>query len=485
MKTYKYLLVLPFATAALASCGGTRFSATDYNNAVKIADNYATSIKNSKASSIEVGGHINSIKVKGDATWWSYKPQEENPLESSLISLIPNFDIKDGEINVDSQDIVTVSLPSSLVALATSAVEMDALSIISNLPKFPMNHNLVKVLYGIKKLKMTEDGIDWDNTAAESWKKAKVGFYSGNGRLKVTIDTDDIMSFIQEVQTAFGGGKVSNEEPVKKYPASFSLTTNSIGYIDSLGIKFSIEGAEGTWKNSDIYYAHIKGDVAVDLELKFAQKISAPITIKYQLTPYTVAPEGKPYDLTYRGTNLVRDAANVIGPTTSLSSLKKYVTFDWYSNYDRRSGILKEIYDDPIFNFNYWKDNEENIAFADESYEVLAIPKCTTTKTSFKQDYMILGADIYSYYQDDSFVTTSIDGRVISNASGFKSESTKILEAASDVIQQFCIKDDSGNKHLVEMDEIFINSNMLQDSGSEYIVNIAVAPYVPPYLGLK
>lgn len=497
MKSFKYLLVLPFAITALASCNKGNFSPTSYEKAVSVADNYVTSIKNSKASSLTVSGHINKINVKGDMTWWSYEadpiPNDPEPLKptvktdgisnlakvqkekiNTLWSLIPNFSVKNAEIKVDEQDLISTTIPGSIANL-TSMFDSQEMSmvVLGSLPKFPMNHNLLKVLYGIDGLKMKEDGgVDWDNIIATKWDKATVSFYQAGGRLKVTIDTDDIESFVDEIEQRIGSNtRITNDEP-KKYPASFYLTTNEIGYIDSLGIKFSVKDVEGELKRGDAYYMYVKGDLEVDLSLTFAQKIAKPITIKYQLCEYRHLSETETPDIVYCDTPLKLDKVSDL--TTSLDDFKEKVTFDWFSNI--QGSKLTKVYDDPIFGFNYWKDGAKNVAFTDEAYDALVVPTYnTTTGGGLEPKCTVLGA--FKKNDVKSLVTTSINGRVISDENGFKSADDKILATAADTLDKvsYTTPDKKASGELI-VDEIFINSNLICANDSEYIISVAIGP---------
>ena len=492
MKPFKYLLALPFALTSLVACGNS-YSKISYDSAVKVANSYLPSIKNHKASAISISGHVNSIKIKGDCTFWSYsKPLEDIEGGEDLLTLIPNFDIKNGEIVVDQQEIATTSIPASILSMADTAttklyaggekkpvvVKKSVYSFLVNLPKFPMNRNIIKALYGFEELKRTTDGeIDWDKTVAKSWDEAEVTFAkNGNGGLKITIDTDDIMTFFTEVMTATSGGKVNADpEPAeKKYPLTATITTNSIGYVDSLSVKTKIEKAEYKYdEKPDIYYFALNGDLKADFSLRFKQSFSKPMSIKYQLSYYEDVDEEKSEipEIVWGPRKLKLNKTKSIGLTTNLDDFKNYLTFDWYKNL--AGEMLGESYDDPYFYFNYW-DTGYNIAFTNMNYDVLAIP--TYNKTTMLPNCEILGAagrkrsNAYEVI-GKSYVTTSIDGRIISTDEGLPSGSQKLLEAAGD---RFCrITNEDGVS--LSADEIFVNSNMLNSSSAECIINIAVA----------
>lgn len=496
MNKSKYLLALPLLMGTLVGCGnkGTNFTETTYEDAKKIADNYKESIKNSKASTITIGGHINKIAIKGDATWWSFDTPEGGGIKPTLISLIPNFSFEDGEINIDPQDMVSTTLPGSLVSvfdtfISSAKLSMKTALIVSDLPRFPMNHNLIRAIHGIKEIKVKDDYVDWDNIEDLEWKNAEIKYYTGDGRLKIDVATQDINSFMDEINLRLNPGYIPGPVGEKKYPATFSVTTNKIGYIDSLGIKFKVENIdlETPEETSEMFYAHIKGDIELDLALTFKQNISDPMSIKYQLTPYhiydpekdtTVDAEYGPEDGDKYKLTLEKD--NIIEPTADLDDLKEYVTFDWRSNVelDNDTGTysLKDRYDDPIFNQKYWKDNAKNIALTNESYDVVVLP--TYDKDTKKPKYQILGATFdVSKMRMNSLLTTSIDGRTVSINTGWKKPEEKLLiSAADEMIQDVEVYGEDGKiANVLNLDEIFINVDMLGSKQSEYIVNIPVA----------
>lgn len=494
MKPFKCLLALPFALTSLVACGNS-YSKISYEAAVKVANSYLPSIKNHKASAISISGHVNSIKINGDCTFWSYsKPLEDIEGGEDLLTLIPNFDIKNGEIVVDQQEIATTSIPASILSMADTAttklyasvekksvvVKKSVYSFLVNLPKFPMNRNIIKALNGFEELKRTTDGeIDWDKTEPTGWEEAEVTFAkNGNGGLKITIDTEDMVAFFAEVMTATVDGKVNADpEPAeKKYPLTATITTNSIGYIDSLSVKTNIEEAEYEYaEQPDIYYFALNGDLTADFTLRFKQSFSKPMSIKYQLSYYEDVDEekGEIPEIVWGPRKLKLNKTKSIGLTTNLDDFKNYLTFDWYKNLEKEGGELGESYDDPYFNFNYW-DTGYNIAFTNMNYDVLAIP--VYDKTAKKPKCEILGArgskkNNAPLFINKSYVTTSIDGKIISTDEGLPSGSQKLLEAAGD---RFCrIVNEDGD--FLQADEIFVNSNMLNSSSAECIINIAVA----------
>lgn len=490
MRKYKYLLVLPFAIAALTACGNAadNFTEIGYDDAASIADNYAVTIKSNKASSIIVGGHVNKIDFTGDMTWWSAKAIEGAPMSKTLLGLIPNFSVTDSKISVDSEDIVSTTLPGSLVSVAESmlpeALNMKSVAIltVANLPKFPMNHNLLKALTGIKELKLIDPltkeilgNIDWDNIELKDkgWEHAVVKYFKSGSRLKVTLTTDDIESLMGEIKHVINPEAPVDPEPEKKYGASFSITTNKIGYIDSFGIKLKVDNIDIEESSMDNYYMRVKGNLDMDVALTFNQTISAPINVKYQLIAYHETKEGEQVDATYGpGGAYQLTKEKVIEPTADLKDLKDYVTFDWYSNIETKetTKTLKSVYDDVIFNFNYWKDNDKNVAFTNDSYDVVAIPadKC-----------VILGAHQREFGQSQEFkslISTSRDGRLISTEYGLVNKFGKLIESAGDVVLENVImpaKEGEAPK-LASLGEIYINSNMIDNNSREFIVNIAV-----------
>lgn len=498
MRKSKYLLALPLLMGTLVGCGnkGTNFTETNYEDAKKIADNYKESIKNSKASTITIGGHINKIAIKGDATWWSFDgPEGGKGIMPMLISLIPNFSFQDGEINIDPQDMVSTTLPGSLVSVfdtitSDMSSESKTMLIASDLPRFPMNHNLVKAINGIKEIKLKDETtIDWDSIEDLEWKNAEVKYYKGDGRLKIDVVTPDINSFMDEINSRLNPGYIPGPPEEKKYAGTFSVTTNKIGYIDSLGIKFKVENIdlETDEETSEMYYAHIKGDIELDFALTFKQNISDPMSIKYQLSPYHIydSETDKTIDAEYGPENgkklqLTLERDNVIGPTADLDDLKEYVTFDWYSNIevDKKEGktySLKDKFDDPIFNQNYWKDNARNIALTNESYDVVVLP--SYDKTTKDPKYQVLGAGVDEMkMQVNSLLTTSIDGRIVSVNTGWKKTEEKILISAGDeIMEDVAVYGEDGKVVAnLNLDEIFINVDMLGSKQSEYIVNIPV-----------
>lgn len=500
MKTFKYFLALPLALSAVTACGGSNYKETSYEDAIKVADNYAESIKANKASSIEVGGQIDKIDIKGDATWWSYESQEESITKETLLSLIPNFSFTDGELNIGKQELVSCSIPSSLVSLAnilaSGADNMSTMVFLigSSLPKFPMNSRLLLLLNGYKEFvyKDKEDqsimNVDWDKMEPLKWEKADVKYFTAGGKLKITIDTADIDAFFDEIRSRSKQPKpheALNDEPEKqKNSGSFSITTNNIGYIDSLSVNCKIENLDEELDNSNIYYLKIKGDLEMNFTLNFKQKISSPITLKYQLTEYRIAGATESPDCTYyygdgkEATPIGLKFDKVSDITTDLDKFKDKVTFDWFSNYSSGGSIKKYAYDDPIFSINYW-DRAKNIAFSDESYDVYAIPTYKTTTEGKVPNYSILGGIEHGFSEPSktvSYVTTSIDGRVISSSAGLLGGALKVLDSAADALKSVCLDEKEGI--YMPSDEIFINSTMLNTNNSEYIINIAIAPYL-------
>lgn len=523
MKSFKCLLALPLLVTSLTACGGKEeFTESDYAKVNAIVDNYATSVQNSKAAGIAVSGRINKINIKGDATWWSYAEQEQEddpepvkPVPAGndvavqskgkqmkgdvlgFLSMIPNFSIKNGEINIDPQDIATFSLPASLTSVAETyfkaLAKKEGLStaltvVLANLPKFPMNTNLLKAVNGIKEIKFNKETelIDWDNLEYQKWDYGTVSYFTSGARVKVTIETDDIETFMWEIGDRFSrkGEHDPKPEPEKKYPASFSVTTNKIGYIDSLSINLKLENEKFEQADSSLYYIYLNGDIDIDLALTFKQTISDPITVKYQVTAYREKKDDEDkVDAVYGSEEklmpLIRD--KIVDPTTNLSELKDYVTFDWYSNIETNdSGMpisLKKIYDDPIFCRDYWKGNEKNVAFLNQAYDVVVLPSLTQDSTTkvYKPNYQILGA----IKLITSLNSISVDGRVISdkNALSNKPGDKLLVSAADRLMGDVTIYGEDGKPMVVEnafLDEIFINSNVLESRTSECIINISV-----------
>lgn len=526
----KYLLVLPMALTMLTACGNSEvnYKKADLNAAKEIAENYSTAITNSKASDVVVSGRINKFTVDGDLTWWHYTEANEgkiivgeDAIESAyqakvkregilgLLMMIPNFSVKDSHVFVDPHDITTFTMPSSLLSLGKSLItgktkmKDTAIITLANLPKFPMNPRLLRAIGGLNKLpeELTEE--EWNKVEDSPWTKADVSYFTSGSRLKVTITTQDVKTFIDEVSDRYSEEHISNvHDSEKKYPGSFTITTNEIGYVDSLSVNFKLENIDEKQENEFLYLS-VKGNVEVDLALNFKQTISDPITIKYQLSAYRKPEEGETPDVIYKvggasGIPLKYDEEKSKPLTTDLSTFSDYLTFDWYSNtkslYPEQQGgnvplVLTNVYDDPIFCYNYWNAQQKNIAFSNESYDVLAIPKYTIDETTGKANPVcqVLGGAFHEYGTPSrvrSMVTTSVDGRVISTDGGLFSGSSKILDAAGDAVhnaqfggmdvgQPIIIKNED-KEIRVPIDEIFINSNFLGAKGSEYIINIPI-----------
>lgn len=518
MKSFKYFLALPLLFSTLVGCGSKdNFSVISYEKAKEIADNYVDSIKSNKASSITVGGHVNSITVKGDATWWSFKeptlitPEKRPDAKvtgassgevakkkysgNNLLSMIPNFSITDSELKVDPHDIVSTTLPGSLMSVVEDVMKTSNVAkgfmILANLPKFPMNHNLLKFVTGYtyegKEPKDKDGNTDWDKIEQKDWDEAEVKCYTANGRLKVSVETKDFEAFYNGIKKRFNPDFKPEPHGDKTYPASFYITTNKIGYVDSLGVNFEVADIDIEEENADRYYLKLKGNLEMDLALTFKQDISRPVTIKYQVTPYHVTDftKGEKVDAEYnygKEGKIPLTKEEIVGPDTDLTKFEKYVKFDWLSNIendrDKSYKALKNIYDDPIFNFNYWKDNPKNIAFLDEVYDIVVIPAYSVKDGEYTQKYQILGAN--KGKSALSLLTTSVDGRVVSTNRGIKDETDKLLEAAGDgIIEEVCVELDPETRQPIlasklDLTEIYINANMFTSKDSEYIVNIPV-----------
>lgn len=493
MKKSKYLLVLPLALTTLAACNsGERFAKSNYDNACKIAENYVESIKANKAATIEVGGHINKLSVNGDMTWWSasYEKTKELGIAKTLLSLIPNFSIEDSELTINSQDIAKFSIPGSLMDVVETLSGLKNKSsiryvLLDNLPKFPMNTKMLQLINGFKMVPPESEAnieIPWEHMEDDPWDRADVNFYTSNGRLKITLETDDIKGFGDEIEARLQGKDPQPVPPERTtYPASFSLTTNNVGYIDSVSAKLKIEGIDEELKSKDeLFYLYINGDIELDLTLNFKQTFADQVSLKYQLVEYEEAEEGS-YYVEYGDMKLKCKKVHDI--TSDIDSLKDYVTFDWYTNYNGNSREMVENYDDPIFNINYWHDEDcaKNTAFTAESYDVMIFPAYDTTGEKPVQKYQILGA-VHTWTEEGTVVTpslnsTSKNGRIISNNQGIYNGLLKALESAADIVVPSVIleKDESDIPTVeVDADELYINPNMLKADGSEYIVSIAV-----------
>lgn len=515
MKAFKYFLALPLALTGLVSCN-KGFSKSDFKTAKSITENYAKSIKNSKATGIVVGGHVNKITIDGDATWWSYSPldpdepeegkmklgaarrEEKNPLSNSLISMIPNFSVKDSEIKVDSQDIASFAMPSSLMSFTNSAVSEStatvAFSVLANLPKFPMNRNLLRAINGMEKLpESIKSHEDWDAIDDKPWETAKVKYYTNKGRLKIAVEAEDMKAFMNELDERYFPEESKlgfNEDPSdKKYPGGFTITTSKVGYIDSMSIKLKYDDLKFHKEESDYLYVDLDANFELDVALKFEQIISDPVTLKYQLSVYHETEEDEYPDFEYPvdGTNpipLTYDKEKSKGLTTSLEDFEEYLKFDWFSNTTNKKiekeeeeqetdeRVIEEHYDDPIFGFNYWNDNAKNIAFTNEAYDVLAYPVLESSEPVCT----ILGGGLHEFGEEAdvvSHVTSSADGRVISTSNGLLRNGLKVLDAAGDAIRKVYF--DKTFEEYSLADEIFINSNMLESKKTTYIVDIAIA----------
>lgn len=498
MKSFKYLLALPLALTSLVACGGSskeNFTSIDYAKAGEIADSYATSISNSKAASITVSGDVNKVKVKGDITWWSYhseKDPEKEEQTKSILEMIPNFSLKNSEINVDPQSIASFEIPGSLMSVADTMIGImadDAMfALLDNLPKFPMNSRMLQLVHGFE---FTEESFDedqnivWEKLGQKDWVNATDSYYTSNGRLKVVLEFKDTFDFINEVKERVMGEQ--EYEPSKiKLPGSIAITTNKVGYIDSFSINCSVKDVDKEFAKGSMYSLYLKGDAEIDVSLRFKQTYAKPVTIKYQLVPYhmTTAEEAEKghIDATYliaedTNINLTKDPNKIIDPTTSLDAFKDYFTVDWYKNV--ADGKLTVKHDIPFFNLDYWygKDSARNVAYTDDSYDVVVMP---TYNDSGDAKYTILGAKMGSNESQKEIVIqpskvyTSIDGRVISTDQGMKRDVAKSLLSAADVITSVTIeKEDAADIELLA-DEIFVNSTMFNDAKSECVVTIPV-----------
>lgn len=533
MKSFKCLLALPVAIVALAACGNgeANFKEVDIAAAKEVVETYATTITNSKASNIIVSGHVNKITLDGDATFWRYDTNgggtRKNNLSndaygasnaksfvSGLLAMIPNFSVKDSHVSVDPHDIASFTMPGSLLSLGQSLlgeavnIKKNAVLVLANLPKFPMNTRLLRMIDGLKKLPEERTEEEWAKIEDESWTKANVSYFTSGSRLKVTLSTDDLEAFFDEVDERYFDNKPSGRQSEKKYPGSFTITTNEIGYVDSLSMNFKLENIDEEQEKQDVMYYSIKGNVDIDIALTFKQAISDPITIKYQLSVYRQPGEDEVPDTEFitggpKPIPLIYDKDKSKPLTTDLSTFSDYLTFDWFSNTDLlnplaegkdATRVLTKIYDDPIFCYNYWNTKEKNVAFSNESYDVLAIPKYTVDKTTseVKPACYVLGGDFHDYGKSSkvrSMLTISADGRVISTNGGLYDNYYKVLNAAGDATHNFnfntlqpakggyqpiVIKGENDSEIIVPMDEIFINSNFLSAKDSEYIVNIPI-----------
>ncbi len=478
MKSFKYVLALPLALASLTSCGGDNWTKIDVNEAISISKNFLPSVRDNKASTIGVSGHINSIKIDGSAKFKKFDPTEII-YNRDLLSLIPDFEIKNGEITVDSQEIMSTTLPGTLMTFATESIQADMFKTIVNLPKFPANPNLISTFYGVKEINYQKD------LELESWGNlATTNFYKDNGRLKIELNIPKFGPFITEFNKRSGSSETDDSE----FPLNLTFTTNDVGYFDSFSLNTDVKNIDLTiFDDPEVIEAYIKGNFSADFTLKFTQTFSKPMTIFYQVLEYEKFqedekhPEKNPdeyYSELDNDGNIVSVPLTLVkksGLKSTLSELSNYVTFDWARDYvtTTQGNVSKTTYnptvDDPIFNYNYWHDEDcpLNRVYSNDIYGVMIKGASGEDSQKKKFEYKVLGADYENGIK--SLSSISIDGQGINNINGFD-RTNKTLEAAADNL--ITITEDSGKTY--EMDEIFINSTETNAKDSTYIINIPV-----------
>ena len=529
MKIKKALYLVPFAVLPIIGCNkSAEVVEVSLDEATKLADNYQTSISNKKASNIIVGGHINKFNISGDMTWWSYErevseggdSEEASSLGSklskssglnfeSLCSYIPNFSFKNGELSIDEQDIGKFTIPGSLLniydltrSISTSTTDDKIFTTLFNLPKFPMSPRLLKILGGVEEIVYKKDSegyktneIDWDNCKAKTWDYCTVKYTNDNGKLGFECFGEDLEKFVEGIDKRLDKSdpetnNSSNEEKLDPVPFTLSIKTNETGFIDSIGINVKGNNINVTEEEGELYYFSLQGNAEIDLKLNFTQEKASPLTIKYQVVEYEILKAEEEYqaDAVYGDTYLKKSKTSDLA--TDLSTFKDYFTVDWYRNVSQsKYGDLKlnTKYDDPLFNYNYWGDRAKNIAFDDEIYDVLIVPKYEVTTDpdsgvkTIEPKYRILGFDDESYsnklVESKSLFSASHNGKVISIDYGFSIAGEKLLLSSADKVKKINIEDNGANAELM-CDEIFINSNMLTSSeDNEYIISIPVCKY--------
>lgn len=461
------LFIAPLAVASLFSCGGGNGSPIEYDDAVALTSEYKDLVKDNRPKDLHIGGTINSFNLDGDVTIKSKRSFGEDPID---------LDLKDSKFSIAKQDLAEADIPVSLIRryfpdtfIGKGGIAM----LISVLPSIPLSEKILYFFDGFRIRESNEKIGDFE-IEHDPYKSIVTKYYKAGNKLKVTMNSDDMIGSILEISTRFN-------EPQSAYydlhiPMAASFTFNEMGFIEDFSFSATSPGrlvlTIGNKPNARAkirdFYMDLNASFSVDVSLHILRTYYTTVPLNFQAIEYVKDENDK---------LVVKDSTPI---STDLELVKKYFTLEW-------SGVKKQPmqYDDPIAGVDYWSTRaDKNTAFESDNYNIHVIPAHTVEGGEFKPDYRVLGTCVGTHIGDDTIpnnlCSISYNGYLISTSdpiidsgSGIELPFVKYIDGA-DIIYGYNEKGEPLITTATECADLYIPAKYIADQNGKYIVSIAV-----------